>query len=208
MGPHPDCGEIRARVWFGHREAGGPRALDRRQQVLLALVLGGLVQDHVGLTTEVERHERPSQLRPDQALGEIGELGTAVGGGRPQAPEPKIARLALQRLQLAVLEPGFSPLLAAQQLRLERHHLSLDERADGIADSPLLIAKRKVQFALSHARGPTHLRRRATGVDASLCSIRLTTLVAIHTNIVSAQMEPRANPATQQSRPWRSPQSV
>jgi hypothetical protein len=135
---------VRPGAGLGDGEAALPLPLDGRDEVGLALLLVGVVQDVVGVPAELERHERPTELALDERRHHRPEVHPAVRLRRQQTPETRLAGLVLQPLQLVIGQAALARTFAAQHLGLERHDLALDEGPDPVADRPFLVAQPEV----------------------------------------------------------------
>jgi hypothetical protein len=119
-------------------------AVDRRDQVLLLLLLVGAVQDVVGGAAELERNERAAGLHGDDGAHHGAEVDPAVLLGGSNAPESGGLGLLLEILGLLGREAGAVLALVAQHLRLERDDFLLHEGADGVAHHLLFVGKREI----------------------------------------------------------------
>jgi hypothetical protein len=110
-------------------------------------------EDVVGRPAEAELHERAAQLGLHQRGHHRGEPHAAVLLRRQHAPEARGPGLLLQLAQLVAGEAGLVVALAAQHLLLQRPDLTVDERADPVADRQLLGAQREVHAACPPVAG-------------------------------------------------------
>src|SRR3984885_7832423 len=184
-GPGPDVAGIGPRPRLGDREATAALAVDRGNEVLLLLLLGARVEDVVGRAAEPERHERTAALHRDDRGHDRAEGDAAVLLRGVDAPPARGLGLALQLGQLPRLQRRQPGALVAQDLRLKRHDLLLDELADRVADGTLLLGQREVDHEWVLSSGVlARATRRSSDLLSSragmACGLtRLTVLVAL-----------------------------
>jgi len=138
---HLDVGGVRAGVRFGQREATLALALDRGDEVALALGRGALIKDVVGAPAVDERHQRLGGLDRDQGRHQVAEVGAAVFLRCQQAPEAGLAGRRLQLTERRTVREMPSLELGTLDPRFQRHELLLDERAHGAEDHSLFVAE-------------------------------------------------------------------
>jgi len=128
---------------LGDGEAALALAADGGEEVLLLLLVVGEVEDVVGLTAELELHERTSQLDLDEGVHHRAEPHAAVLLGCVHSEEPGLLRLVPKSFELLLLQAPLVPTLAVQHLGLEWNDLLAHESADPLANLALFL--RQVQ---------------------------------------------------------------
>ena len=135
-----DALQVGARARLGERDRGAPLPRRELRQVALLLLLGAVAGDHpaghrVAAEDAGDAHPAARDLLEGQRERHGVRLEPAVGlgHGEPEEPEPAHALDDLGRVAALVLP-----------VARDRHDLAVDERAQGVAEEPLLVAQPEV----------------------------------------------------------------